>query len=294
MFQPESTEGLAMNYTIHFKEKLYFGIMCLVSLPFYVGLLLMLIGLITMAVPTTTLVIYGVCIAAFLALNLLGHIYFIGHLRGNGIKVNQKQFPEVYDILKSQSEKLGLKTTPTMYLLQGSGMLNAFATRFVGHNYVILFSDVLAAAYQEGIPAVKFIIGHELGHIKRNHVSTLKSLFLFPAKLTPFLSSAYSRACEYTCDNIGYNLCPEGAQKGMLILAAGNNLYQRVNVSELLITAQNARGFSFWFAEVLSTHPHAVNRIAVFEKLNQKNLPLNSFVLDKDREAVQQFSDRTL
>ena len=164
-----------------------------------------------------------------------------------------------------------------MYVLQGNGVLNAFATRFARKNFVILYSSVFEMAYEEGMDAVSFIIGHELGHIKRKHVSFTKSILRFPSLFVPFLNSAYSRACEYTCDNIGCNLAPKGAIQGLLILAAGKKLYKKINISNFINNAEDHSGFAFWFAEALSTHPHMVKRIDVLNRLN-----LNVNDLDSD------------
>lgn len=272
-----------MEYKIHSKERVYLALMVLVSCSMYAGII---VG----AFFEPKVLIYGAYLLAFLIFGTLAQVFLVGHLRGNAIKVNQKQFPEVFEILTSQSAKLDLQTVPTMYLVQGNGVLNAFATRFVGRNYVILYSDVLAAAYNEGRQAVEFVIGHELGHIKRNHVTFLKSFFLLPASFIPFLGSAYSRAREYTCDAIGYALCPEGAQKGILILAAGTALYKKVNVNELLMTAQQERGFATWFAEIFSSHPPIVKRLAQFDVIDQ-TVRVSPFVIDNNQETVSQSTD---
>jgi len=217
-------------------------------------------------------IIYACLIGVFAIFHLLGSLLLIGYLKGNAIKINKLQFPEIFEILESHSKKLDLKTTPEMYLLQGGGLLNAFAIKFSRRNYVVLYSDVLEIAYQEGIDAVSFIIGHELGHIKRNHTGSLKSLILLPSKFIPFLGEAYSRACEYTCDNIGYNLCPEGALKGALVLAAGKKLYKKIDIRTLLLNVTDDSNFVISFAEVFSTHPALIKRIATINRLNHENL----------------------
>jgi Zn-dependent protease with chaperone function len=242
---------------VHPKEKRYLMIMMAISLLAYTGLFY---GFVKYPV-------LGVWVIYFALFYLLSSLYFMGYLRGNAIRLQQNQCADIYDILRAQSEKLGLKEVPTLYLLQGNGILNAFATRFASKNVVILHSDVLEAAYKEGIDAVTFIMGHELGHIVRNHVGFVKSYALLPAKFIPFLGFAYSRACEYTCDMIGYDLCPEGAEKGILLLAAGKDLYKKINVTEALSDASKEKGFSTWFAEIFSTHPHLINRVALLHSL---------------------------
>ncbi len=238
-----------MKFEINYKENLYFGIMTVISLIIY----------------GVTGFVLSVFAALFLLFGIIVSQLMIGFLKGNAIKVSNTQFPDAFKILQSHSENLGLKKAPAMYILQGNGMLNAFATRVARKNFVVLYSDIFELAYEQGKDAVSFIIGHELGHIKRNHVGFIKLLLTIPARLVPFLSSAYSRACEYTCDNIGYNLAPKGAINGMLILASGKKLYKKVNVESLVNNPEDHKGFAFWFSEKLSTHPHIVKRLAQFD-----------------------------
>lgn len=258
-----------MEFQVHKKEKRFFTFMLLVSFLLYT----IFLGAAFKGKVGLIILIY---VALFFILNLLLSILLIGHIKGNAIRINAKQFPDVFEILKNHCALLNLSKVPDMYLLQGNGVLNAFATRFSGRNFVILYSTVLEAAYQEGSDAVSFIIGHELGHIKRNHVGFLKTLLIWPAKMVPFLSSAYSRACEYTCDNIGYHLCPKGAVKGMLILAAGKRLYAKINIEEAVSNFQSESGFMTSFAEAFSTHPAIIKRISVLNQLSRDNLIYDS------------------
>ena len=253
-----------MNFTIHHKEKKYFALMVGINIILYA---LFLSGLL----PSQHLLTLGLYALAIVGFSFVMHLVLIGQIQGNAIKVTEQQFPDIHEILVAQSQRLGLRSVPALYVLQSGGMLNAFAARFGGRNYIVLYSEVLAVAYQEGRETVEFIIGHELGHIKRKHVSLARTLLLFPARHIPFLGSAYSRACEYTCDNIGYFLCQTDAHKGLLILATGKNLYKKVDVKAFVEAANKESGFAFWFAEKVSSHPHLAKRIAEIEKLQRFN-----------------------
>ncbi|WP_256011762.1 hypothetical protein [Desertivirga xinjiangensis] len=72
-----------------------------------------------------------------------------GFLKGNAVKVSERQFPEVYDVVAKQCSLLGLKHIPEVYILQRGGVLNAFAMRFAGDNYIVLYSDVVEEAMAE-------------------------------------------------------------------------------------------------------------------------------------------------
>ena len=256
-----------MNIQVHKKETFYFTVMVILSIALYITLLAgIALALFFMKEFPRGVLLVPFYIAGF---GFLGSALLLGHLRGNAVRVSSKQFPDVFEILKMQAEKLELATVPVMYVMHQGGFLNAFAAKLLGRNYIIIFSEVLEAAYQEGMPVVAFIVGHELGHIKRKHVGGLKSWLIFPASFIPFLHSAYSRACEYTCDNIGYALCPEGAQKGLLILSVGKGVYKKVHIDELCLDFHESQGFATWFAEIVSTHPHLMKRIARIESLQQ-------------------------
>lgn len=261
-YSTQCIKGYQMKFEVHYKEKLYFALLSTITLLGYTVGFLLFLAFFDKALFVLLYVI------AFLQFKFIASRLLLGYLKGNAIKVTKSQFPDIFELLTSHSKNLGLAKVPEMYVLQGNGILNAFATKIARRNFVVLYSDVLELAYQEGMDAVSFIIGHELGHIKRNHVGFAKSLLTWPAKLIPFLGSAYSRACEYTCDNIGFALCPAGATKGILVLAAGKQLYKKVDVSALIATGTAEYSWTVFFAELFSSHPTLIKRVT---NINQRN-----------------------
>jgi Zn-dependent protease with chaperone function len=183
----------------------------------------------------------------------------IGYLRGNGVRISEHQFPEVYEIYKKKVAELGLAREPAFYLVEAGGSLNAFATRMFFRDYVVMYSDLVEAAYEEGEKAVAFVIGHELAHIARGHL--LKGALTFPMIILFPLRLAWMRACEYTCDEVGARLAGEGAETGLTILAAGKRLYRRIDVDRYSDEASREGGFWVWLAQVMSSHPHLPRRI---------------------------------
>ncbi|HSY60384.1 MAG TPA: M48 family metallopeptidase [Cytophaga sp.] len=261
-----STTINRVAYKVHPKEETYFAIKIFFSVILYFLIIKGLISLGTANEKTRLVdgvfIFYGVLIILLLVLRF---VVLIGYLKGNAVKISSKQFPDIYNIVVKQSATLGLDTVPDVFILQAGGFLNAFATRFVGTNYIVIYSDVIDSAYQIDFKVVEFIIGHEMGHIKRKHIT--KRLLLFPAIVIPFLGSAYSRACEYTCDRIGYELCPEGAKPGMILLAAGKGLSKKVNIQAYIEQIQTESGFTNWFAEKLQSHPNLTKRVNAFNQL---------------------------
>ncbi|MEP7171023.1 MAG: M48 family metallopeptidase [Bacteroidota bacterium] len=278
-----------LQYTVHSKEKFYFSLKIIFSLIGYGVILWFLYGFFSVGNIATTAV--GSVFACYVLLIIAALIFrlgiMIGYLKGNAVKVRDNQVPDIYEIVKNQSEKLGLRKIPDTYILQSGGILNAFATRFIGTNYIVLYSDILETAYDKDATAVEFIIGHELGHVKRNHL--LKNLILFPSALIPFLGAAYSRACEYTCDSIGQSLSPAGLKNGLLILAAGKKLYAKVNTMEYCQQDLREDGFWTWFAEKVSSHPNLTKRLRVYknvmvsEEPKRVNVPVDEAKSDHNK-----------
>ena len=235
------------------KENVYFGIMLTISIVFYL-----------LCIITKVPIMYILFIALFM--------YFmqglsIGMLKHNAVKINQEQFSDIYEKIVEYSEKMNIKKVPDAYVMQSGGLLNAFATRFFFKDFVVIYSDVLEMAYEQGENAVNFIVAHELAHVKRGHLT--KKKYILCAEIIPFLGFAYSRACETTCDNFAAALVPENSTDGMLALLAGKKLYKKVNIDTLLKNAYEESGFWTWFYEICSTHPNLVNRVK-----NIKNLSL--------------------
>lgn len=238
-----------MNHLIHPKEQIYFILSLIVSILLYIlGILI--------------IILYGPMIALML---LFVHGMLIGNLKGNGVKISDRQFPEIHQSAQRLSKKLGMNNLPDIYLLQSGGALNAFATNFLGKNFVVLYSDVMELAYEEGQEAVDFILCHELVHLQRKHIS--KNLLLLPSQIIPFLGTAYSRACEYTCDAIASHLVPNGAMSGLLVLAGGKKLHKRMNISAFTAQASEDSGFWTWFAEINSSHPFLSKRVRRINEL---------------------------
>src|SRR5712691_1903374 len=234
-----------MDALVHPKERLYFGVCLVVSLLIYVLLVVSLVGI--------------VYILLAVVVGILMHGLFVGHLRGNCIRVSARQFPEVFQLAEQLAREMAMEPVPAVYVLQAGGLLNAFATRFLGSSFVVIYSDVLELAYEHGESALGFIIAHELAHIRRRHLTW--RWVLYPAMVVPFLGSAYSRACEYTCDSFGAHYQPSGAVPGLLVLSAGKRLYRQVGGLDFSNQAEAEQGFWVSFAEIISTHPNLPKRV---------------------------------
>jgi Zn-dependent protease with chaperone function len=236
---------------VHKNEQKYFLLAATISVLTYVSLAISIVGL---------FIVLG-----FTALSLFLHALMIGSIRTNAVKLNERQFPEVYEKAKKLCEKMAIRQIPDIYVIESSGTLNAFATRFFGRNMVVLYSEIFELIEKGADDELAFVIAHELAHLKRNHIS--KSLFILPAMWIPGIGEMYLRACEYTCDRYAayYTENPEAGKNALTILGIGKTLYSRVNRAEYMKQINQEKGFFVWLSEVLSTHPPLPKRIYEIE-----------------------------
>lgn len=232
---------------VHKKEGRYYTLSLIFSIIVYLGLFFS--------------IIFMFLIPVLILLPLFAQAIMMANIRINGVRITPRQFPEVFAIAQEQCAKMGFPVVPDLYVMESSGILNAFASRFFGRNMVVLYSDLFELIQSGGEKEIAFVISHELAHIKRNHLT--KQLFIIPAMWLPFLGEAYSRACEYTCDRMAayFTQDAEAAMNGLTILAIGKTLYKRVDREEYLLQSSYEKGLFVWLAEKLSTHPPLPRRI---------------------------------
>jgi Zn-dependent protease with chaperone function len=242
------------------RETIYFILSIIFSVFIYIFVAVSIIGI-------------GIAVS-ILAIILYANLIMLGSIRGNGIRIQQNQFPDVYERVVTLSNTMGLKRVPDVFIVQSEGALNAFATRFLGRDMVVIYSEVFELARQGGAAELDFIIAHELSHIKRRHV--WKNILLVPANFIPFLSEAYSRSCEYTCDREAAYYTQNGiaAKRALTILGSGKDLYLEVNEQAYLEQIKSESNVAVWLSEVLSSHPRLPKRIqAIGQYMNVEGTP---------------------
>ena len=185
----------------------------------------------------------------------------IAHIKGNGVELSETQFPDLYAQFVACCDRLQLKTRPQAYILNGNGGLNAFATKFLGTQFVVLMSDVVDAMDKHA-DGVRFYIGHELGHLRMKHLSGL--LLRWPALWLPLLGAAYSRARESTCDRHGLACSgsPEGATRALAALSAGSERWENLDIKAYLHQTNQTSGFWMSFHELTAGYPWLTKRAA--------------------------------
>jgi Zn-dependent protease with chaperone function/type II secretory pathway pseudopilin PulG len=225
------------------------------------GVLTLLLGLLVWL-----LLVVGTFGGALIVL-LLGFIVYlfvqstlIAHIKGNGVTLSEAQFPDLHAHFVACCEQLQMKERPQAYVMNGNGGLNAFATKFLRTQYVVLLSDVVDAMRHHP-DGVRFYVGHELGHLRMKHLSW--HFLRWPVLWLPLVGAAYSRARESTCDCHGAacSSSPDNAARAIAALAAGGRRWQQLDVKAYLEQVKQTSGFWMSFHELTSAYPWLTKRV---------------------------------
>jgi Zn-dependent protease with chaperone function len=177
-------------------------------------------------------------------------------MRVTSVRMSPTQFPEGYRMVAEAAAQFGMRKVPDAYVTMGNGVVNAFASGHGFRRFVVVHSDLfeIGGAGRDR-DALKFVIGHEVGHLAAGHVSYFRLLFSNLLSLIPLLGPAYSRAQEYTADNFGNSYAPAGAPGVMGLLSGGKYLGAEVNVHELADRAATDPSFFIHWVNWGSSHP---------------------------------------
>jgi Zn-dependent protease with chaperone function len=190
-------------------------------------------------------------------------------LLGTSVKVSSRQFPHLHARVVECAEMLDIPT-PTVYVTE-SPHVNAGTFGTNEEAFIIVNS---ALVDKLDVAEVKFVIGHECGHIQNNHVVYHTAarfmaqgigVYVKWASLPASMAlDAWSRRGEVTCDRAGLICCKdeEVALKSIMKLAVGSEkLFDEMNLDEFLGQLEGVQEGFGRFAELFQSHPYLPKRV---------------------------------
>jgi hypothetical protein len=167
---------------------------------------------------------------------------------GSKVRVGPDQFPGLYEIFRGCVARSGVKPEPELYLENGSINGYTFGT---DRPYIVLHTGAITLL---STAELEFILGHELGHIRFNHVLNLTLGRILPRFVSqlPFggviaagLDLAlfdWARKAELSADRMGLLVCqdPDAALRVMVKLSGvPAALYRSLNVDAFIAQYQD-------------------------------------------------------
>lgn len=188
-------------------------------------------------------------------------------LIGNAVRVSERNFPELYDMLNGIKQRLGYTEPVHIYIVE-SGELNGFLYRFFRTRFIVLNSELVTAMMEQGnLMQLTWIVARFVGSLKTKHLRLEYIRLLIDALqgtgIFNFLLLPYERATQYSGDQIGLALCGDLGQAhlAMLKFVAGKDLALRVNPWAFILQASEIRRTFFgWYSQIFQRHPHWTNR----------------------------------
>ena len=228
------------------KEETYFILALLVSIAAWLALVLTIFGL-----------FYALLFGFFL---WIGNGLLCAYLRSEAVRVSEQQLPQLYATYLEVCAKFNLTHPPALYVLQSGGFLNAFAARHAGRSFVVVYSDFMDALGADS-PEMKFILGHEIGHLRSRHI--LKQMLLAPGLFMPLLGPAYRRSWESSCDRHGAYAAQdiEASTRAMMVLSGGKAHGKQLQAEAFASQHVDERGFFVSLHELSSTYPTMSKRV---------------------------------
>ena len=151
---------------------------------------------------------------------LLNWTYVKWHLielKGSNFKITHESCPQLYNLVKEVEATLDITDRPEIYT-QWDYSLNGYTTGTRGDTLMVLNSGAVDLLTDQQL---KFVVGHEMGHIKSNHI-----LYHMMAQFFPMIASAipgasllatplqfaliyWNRMSEFTSDRAGLLACQD-------------------------------------------------------------------------------------
>lgn len=208
--------------------------------------------------------------------------WHIIELQGSNFKITEESCPKLYKLVKEVETTLDIADSPEVYTQWGYS-INGYTTGTKGNTLMILNSGAVDLLSEDQL---KYIVGHEMGHIKSNHVLYHMMAQFFPmlASMVPvvggfvgtsleLLLMYWSRMSEFTADRAGLLACQDkDAALSAIVKMAGLPLkhFDIINEEAFLEQAEDFERMHKDFLSgtmqnlsiLTSTHPWTVYRAA--------------------------------
>lgn len=205
----------------------------------------------------------------------LSEQFFRASVFGNAVKVSEKQYPQIHQMVLKGVADFGLAKVPDTFVFNADGMVNAFAVKFLKKKYVLLTAPSVELLLERGHPLeLAAVVGHELGHHAAGHTGYWKGQFSFWTNMfLPTLASAYSRACEHTCDRLGAAFAgePKAMQTALVAIASGSRAAP-LNLEAFVAQEAEVPQLVAFLQEILSSHPRTTLRVRALQEATDSGL----------------------
>jgi Zn-dependent protease with chaperone function len=229
-------------------------------------LTILLVLAIVILASTVTFCLSGVFIVAMFVISALLIRSHHQSLMGSALRVDRAQTPDLARLVEESGLKL--QPGPVDVFVVNQKQINAYTFGISSPKVLVLFTPLLKVM---NLGELKFIIGHEMGHVALGHTwlnTIVGGMAGIPA---PFGAAAllytafrwWNRMCEFSADRAGLLACGDihVAISALVKLAAPDIRSQRDFDRALALIDAEDDNASNRLAEVFQSHPMLIRRI---------------------------------
>jgi Zn-dependent protease with chaperone function/uncharacterized RDD family membrane protein YckC len=194
-----------------------------------------------------------------------------GRLLGSSVRIDARQFPEIYSIVRDTAARLGV---PAPQIFVRDDVFVPIVASGIGEPYALIISSQYLEHLQHG--ELAFLAARELGHIAAGH-TRITSLLSTSGRENPIVAlifGAWLRRCEYTADRVGM-LCGASLEQaiGAISITTFHAIGRRVDMTLLAEQRRDLEAEpTLRMGEWLSGEPYATNRIERLRAFAQSEL----------------------
>jgi len=233
---------------------------------FNIAVLAVLLAVMAMSEqPAVTALILTGSALSFYLLNKLSFVLFYWFLHGNSVRVSATQYPEVFRAVKAACDYIDLRRVPTIYIMNGQGMLELFLIKRFSRKGILVFTSELIDNLLDSNDSreLMMIIGRQLGHLKLGH---FRFWFFkdFIGQFAIFIHSAWWRRCHYSADRVGFLVSGslEASRRALYVLTVGKKLAAATRLAAIEEQEEELDdSFFAWLSEITHKYPFIIRRV---------------------------------
>ncbi len=242
---------------------------------FVVALLIVLVGLVISAL--LTFFIAPVLVVIMLVFSYFGNQSMHKKLVQSATHVDMKSSPELTQLAIAAARRLGVHGVE-LYLVR-SQQRNAYTFGLSKPQVVVIYSSLLEIMDTDEL---RFVIGHELGHVALDHTwlnTLLGGMAGVPTSLglsviITLAFRSWNRGCEYSADRAGLLACGN-LNKAILTLCelAAGDIRSDTQFQQVLAALEKQDdSFATAMTERMASHPLVIKRIKELQKFAASDL----------------------
>lgn len=220
----------------------------------------------------TALVLAGIALSFYL-LNKLSFVLFYWFLHGNSVRVSATQYPEIFRAVKAACDYIDLKPVPTIYILNGQGILELFLIKRFSRKGILVFTSELVDNLLDSNDSreLMMVIGRQLGHLKLGQFRFwfFKDII---GRFALFIHAAWWRRCHYSADRVGFLVAGslEASRRALYVLTVGKKLAAATRLGAIEEQADELDDSLFaWLSEITHNYPFIIRRVVELESFRE-------------------------